>query len=343
MISRHELPKVTFGIIVLNGEPFTRYCLRSIYPFAHQIIVAEGANKASASMATISGHSTDGTLESLHRFKAEEDPEGKVIIVEHDGLWSEKDEQSRAYARLATGDYLWQVDVDEFYRPDDMRCVLKMLGDDTSITAVSFKQLTFWGGFDYIVDGWYLKHGAEIYHRLFKWGDGYSYAKHRPPTVCSPEGINLRSIKWMDGYTMARQGVYLYHYSLVFPKQVLYKSVYYSRVNWVHDKKDSGEWAEANYIKLKNPYRVHNVYQYPSWLMRYAGEHPPEIEQLRQDISNGRVIEPMRDNRDVEQLLTSKSYRLGAKLLSLTEPIDKRLDINRVLNLINRVREKAKN
>ena len=38
-----DLPRVTYGIIVLNGEPFTRYCLRSLYPFAHEIIVVEGA------------------------------------------------------------------------------------------------------------------------------------------------------------------------------------------------------------------------------------------------------------------------------------------------------------
>ena len=35
-------PRISFGIIVLNGEPFTRYNLRALYPFAHQIIVAEG-------------------------------------------------------------------------------------------------------------------------------------------------------------------------------------------------------------------------------------------------------------------------------------------------------------
>ena len=35
------------------------------------------------------------------------------------GFWpGEKDEQSRAYAARATGDYLWQVDVDEFYLAD---------------------------------------------------------------------------------------------------------------------------------------------------------------------------------------------------------------------------------
>ena len=36
-----EIPRVTFGIIVLNGEPFTRYCLRALYPFAYEIIVVD--------------------------------------------------------------------------------------------------------------------------------------------------------------------------------------------------------------------------------------------------------------------------------------------------------------
>ena len=61
-----DLPKITFGIIVLNGEPFTRYCLRALYPFAHEILVVEGA----APVATPDGRSTGGTLETLYRFKA---------------------------------------------------------------------------------------------------------------------------------------------------------------------------------------------------------------------------------------------------------------------------------
>jgi hypothetical protein len=63
---------------VLNGEPFTRYCLRALYPFAHEILVVEGAAPAAAKVATPGGHSTDGTLETLYRFKAEEDPKGKI-------------------------------------------------------------------------------------------------------------------------------------------------------------------------------------------------------------------------------------------------------------------------
>ena len=139
-----SLPKVTFGIIVFNGEPFTRYCLRALYPFAHEIIVVEGACLAANSVATPDGHSSDGTLDTLYRFKSEEDSEDKVQIVVRQGFWSEKDEQSEAYAVRATGDYLWQMDIDEFYRPEDMLAVLEMVRVDAGITAVSFKQITFW-------------------------------------------------------------------------------------------------------------------------------------------------------------------------------------------------------
>ena len=81
---------------VLNGEPFTRYCLRQIYPFAHQLIVVEGAAPGARNIATPDGHSRDGTLEVLKSFKRDEDPEDKLVLVTRDGFWSEKDEMSQA-------------------------------------------------------------------------------------------------------------------------------------------------------------------------------------------------------------------------------------------------------
>lgn len=98
-------PKITFGIIVLNGEPFTKYCLRQLYPFAYEIIVVEGASQYAKDAADENGHSLDGTLEALYEFKEQEDPEDKVQIITRDGFWSEKDEQSKAYAERAMGDY----------------------------------------------------------------------------------------------------------------------------------------------------------------------------------------------------------------------------------------------
>lgn len=316
-----SLPKVTFGIIVFNGEPFTRYCLRSLYPFAHEIIVVEGATPAAAELATPDGHSADGTLEALRNFKAEEDPDGKLQLIVRDGCWSEKDEQSRAYAECATGDYLWQVDIDEFYRPQDMVAVLDMLRNDPQITAVSFKQITFWGGFDYLVDGWYLQRGAEIYHRLFKWGPGYQYITHRPPTVEDQKGRNLREMKWISGHNLASIGILLYHYSLLFPKQVIEKCKYYGNAAWA-GRDRAQQWARQVFLELENPYRVHNVYEYPSWLLRFTGDHPLQIKALRDDIKAGIISVTTRPMDDVERLLKSPSYRMGRVVIRILGPCD---------------------
>jgi len=318
-----SLPKVTFGIIVFNGEPFTRYCLRSLYPFAHEIIVVEGATVSASTIATPDGHSTDDTLKTLYHFKAEEDPDDKLKIITKKGFWSEKDEQSQAYAERATGDYLWQVDIDEFYKAKDIQCILKMLQQDPDITSVSFKQITFWGGFNYVTDGWYLRWGAEIYHRLFKWGPGYCYATHRPPTVYDPQGVNLRELKWINGYQLAQQGIFLYHYSLVFPKQVLDKCIYYSQTDWAGHATGAVEWAYNNFFILKNPFRVHNVYKYPSWLERYHGTHPQEIIHMWEDIEEGWITIDIRQNEDVEKLLSSWRYILKRAVMKQRNNVDR--------------------
>ena len=119
--------------------------------------MVEGAAPGAVNIATADGHSRDGTLEVLRRFKADEDPDDKLTIVtaeddgHPDGFWpGEKDEQSRAYASRATGDYLWQVDIDEFYLARDMESILAMLAADPSIDAMTFRQVTFWGGLDYV-------------------------------------------------------------------------------------------------------------------------------------------------------------------------------------------------
>ena len=107
-----------------------------------------------------------------------------------DGYWREKDEMSQAYAERATGDYLWQVDVDEFYMPADIEAVLHLLRTEPGITAVSFNTITFWGAPEYQVDSWYLRRGAAEYHRLFQVGSWLP--------LCQPSSA--------DGYRRRRAG-----------------------------------------------------------------------------------------------------------------------------------------
>jgi hypothetical protein len=83
----------------------------------------------------------DRTLAILEAYKRERDPLSKLTIVTAedegypDGFWpGEKHEQCAAFASRASGDYLWQVDADEFHLAKDIEAVRAMLASNPSIT-----------------------------------------------------------------------------------------------------------------------------------------------------------------------------------------------------------------
>lgn len=303
-------------MIFLNGEPYLKYNIRSLYPHAHQIIISEGACLGAKEIATKNGHSTDGTLDVLKEMQKNEDPEKKILVVTAEdeghpnGFWpGEKLEQSRAYAKRATGNYLWQVDSDEFYKEKDILKVKQMLRRDPSITAISFIQLQFWGGFKYLVDSYYHRRGGAQLYRLFKWGDDYEYKLHRPPTILDDQGCNTLHQNWVRGRKIARQDIYVYHYSFVFPKQVFEKARYYQNAKWT-DRKKADWWAEHIYMNLEDPFKVFSLYDTLSWLKRYKGSHPKQIENLRTDIRSGNLNIETRPTDDIEELLNGPFYHL---------------------------------
>lgn len=318
-----SIPKITFGMIVLNGEPFIRYNLRAIYPFAHQIIVVEGAAPSAKSVATAGGHSRDGTLETLSRFKAEEDFENKLIIVtaedegHSNGCWpGEKDEMSQAYAKRATGNYLWQIDHDEFYKFDDMNAIITLLRNQPDITSITFRTLNFWGGIRYRVDSLWLRCGDQDFHRVFAWGSGFHYKTHRPPTVVDAQGRNQREIKPLTAAQMARKGIYLYHYEYLFPFQVKNKAIYYSYRDRV--PRHPLDWFDNNYMKLSNPFKVHNLKRWLSWLEPYSGRHPEKITEMMGDLHtmiNCNIV--FRHTEDIDNLLKNIFYHLTKSILKL--------------------------
>lgn len=311
--------RITFGMIVFNGEPFVKYNLSAMYPFAHQIIVVEGAARSSASVARPDGHSTDGTLETLYRFKNELDPDNKVIIVTAadegyaDGIWPEKDEMSAAYAKRATGNYLWQLDSDEFYHEEQIKRLLNILITQKP-DMVSFPMITFWGSPDYKVDSFYLirdKH--DQIPRLFAWGPGFTYATHRPATVLDAQGIDLRKKKWLRAGDLKRMQIYMYHYSILFPHQVFSKVQYYKeRLNSHIDT-----WEDSVYLRLEKPFRAFNVYYHIGWLEHFKGEHPNAIQAMMGDIKNLALKVEKRDCTDVEEILAKRWYRIATLLLSI--------------------------
>jgi glycosyltransferase involved in cell wall biosynthesis len=322
----NNFPRISFGIIVLNGEPFTKYCLRQLYPHAHEIIVVEGGSEKAALFAP-EGHSTDGTLQALEEFKEQEDPENKVQIVTRDGFWPEKDEQSQAYAARATGDYLWQVDIDEFYRHGDLAKVRALIAANPGIDLINLPQISFWGTPQIITESFYLRSDcAEICPRVFKWGPGYRYLTHRPPTVVDASGLDLQRKRAISGEKIAQMGVYFFHYSLLFPLQVRNKCRYYATTSDYTTRAHTPgilDWAEHGYFHLRRPFRVHNVYKSLSWLRPFNLPQPEEAMKMWEDAVSGKIGVEVRDNRDAERLLHNPGYLAAGTILGLAATLMK--------------------
>ena len=97
-------------------------------------------------------------------------------------------------------------------------------------------------------------------------------------------------------------------------KQVMDKCNYYSQAEWA--KRDEAlHWAQDTYLQLKDPFRVHNVYDYPGWLEHFHGKHPPQVLAMWHDILDGNVDSELRKTEDIERLLRTPDYRLGRALL----------------------------
>lgn len=300
-----------------------RYCVEAIYSFAFQIIVVEGAVPKASSIATSDGHSTDGTLSILKRIKKDHDPEKKVTVVtaeqegHPDGFWTgEKDEMSRVFAKRASGDYIWQVDIDEFYHPEDLAMIRRMLSEKPSINGISFCWVNFWGGFEYVVDGWAYRNimrniGGS--RRVFKWGGGYQYTSHRPPTVIDRDGRDISTFNWVGHKQSSELGLYCYHYGMVFPKQANQKSAYYPNL-WLHCK-EMRSWYEETFLHLRHPFKVLHGSNLPSWLRYFHGTHPPAVKKLIVDLRKGIIQTEMRETTEIEKLVESKKYGICVFLL----------------------------
>jgi len=210
--------KVSFGMIVLNGDFVLKQCLEAVEPFAHQILVAEGPVSYWQSKGLTT--STDRTNQILDGFNS---PKLKVIH----GQFSEKDAQCKAYMQFRdpAADYIWNLDSDEVYKGCDIEATLKLVRDE-KYTSVGIRSRSFFGGFDHYITGFEEK--KDNFLRVFKVYPGSTWLTHRPPTIVHTVGSNILTPKHLDSNTLFdRTGALMWHYSYVFPRQVRTKVSYY--------------------------------------------------------------------------------------------------------------------
>jgi glycosyltransferase involved in cell wall biosynthesis len=279
--------KITFGMIVLNGDQVLKETLSSVYPYAHQILIAEGP----VSYWQEQGYTTsvDGTNQILESFP---DPDNKIKIVH--SQYAEKDDQCNAYMQFLDDetDYIWNLDCDEVFKPGDIQKVIDML-ELHRYTSVGFKSLTFYGGFDNYLTG--FEEGAE-FMRIRKVYPGSYWATHRPPTIAHKISDPWPE-KHLDFNQLANYGVRMYHYSYVFPDQVYNKLKYYkeylSKSNciddyfneiylpWVTGDKKQRARIEGQY---KGVHEFKPNYRGPCFTKNFDGRHPEIIQSNMEEL-----------------------------------------------------------
>lgn len=284
--------KMSFGMIVFNGGYMLEENLKSIYPFAHDITITEGpvSHYRKKGFTT----STDNTVQIIRSFP---DPQNKISLIQ--GQWDEKNDMCNAYMKRAKGDYIWHMDCDEFYKKEDMENVIKYLADNKdNCYSMAFRLRSFYGGFERYISG--FEENFEV-HRIKKMIPGQSrYTTHRPPTMLWPPSgrpcVNMgHHVNHYESHQ--KWGLWIYHYSHVFPKQVKAKMEYYKSLDSDGTGIISDYWnrlfvpwmranTEEDKLKAEAPFK--GVQEWvpqrrgDAYTAKFTGEHPDIIKQAMQ-------------------------------------------------------------
>lgn len=282
--------KLTFGIIVLNGDFFLQQILESIYPVAHAICIAEGPVQYHYHRGVMV--SNDDTLKIIRSFP---DPQHKIKVVHE--YYKEKTEQCRAWFNMVPmdTDYIICNDADEVHTPQDIETLVKFLEEEDP-TSVGFVSDSFYGGFDRVIGGFEREHS---FKRVLKYFPGSFYRTHRQPTLSSVPAnqkddsydIVGKDITGVQLYEAT--GITMWHGSYVSPKAVKEKIDYYEHaviakglciedyfnevyLKWVLGSDEEREAIEEKYngVQEFNPHA-----RGASRTQPYIGQHPLVIQR----------------------------------------------------------------
>ena len=302
--------RITYAMNVLNGEPFLKYQLRAIYPFADEIVIVEGAYQKFSHAADEFGHSLDGTLSTLKDF---EDPEKKIKIIQKDGFYTDRLDMCNQFFYAVTGDVLWQVDVDEFYKPETHQFVREQFENNDSLDRISFRVEEYFFSTKYIAQGAAFASGLSDVRRVFRVQPGDRWIDQRPPTLVGPDGQPKTVREELLASDLAPAGHVIHHPTVLFEQQFRDKYKYY-QVMWSSITQDQ-EWIDNTWCEFYNPLNVLGIEPYCSWLEKRKGLLPYDLVRLEEDAEAGK-IPPfyIRDNDDIEEYMSSRFFERDRKV-----------------------------
>ena len=294
--------KVSYAMNVLNGEPFIKFQLQSIYDHAHEIIIIEGAYKKFR-FATKGFRSKDKTLAIIENFP---DPEKKIKLIKKNEFFEDRKEMCNEFMKYLTGDILWQIDVDEFYDKSTHEYVKQVFLEDDLLDQVSFNFYDYYKTFDWIING-YPEEFLDVIrvNRIFK---GMRWANQRPPTLALNNQI-IKPRKKINGSEMKKNNHYMHNLTMIFDSQVKDKFIYYNaKSSAVFSGND--KWYVDSWENYSKKFSVAGFKNCLTYLKKREHQLPIIIEDMSSEIKKN-LYKGFKFHSDekIKKTLSKKNYR----------------------------------
>lgn len=223
-------------MIVCNGAPFINAQLSHLYNVLDEIIIVEGPD-ATFEKIIGSRRSNDGTIEIINDFISKHDHSKKIKLI-HANV--DKNEMVRIGNRACNGDYIYQIDVDEFVNHEGIEAAFKIL-ESRKYEVVRIPQRWFYKWPDVYLQTLAPWSIAMIPIRFYlnKRDKGW-LINHIPADRYRCEKTKIHEVTTLQ--SQIDDSLYAYHFCALTEKQYTDKLKYYSNrgdgisSKQVHDK-----------------------------------------------------------------------------------------------------------
>ena len=264
--------KVSYVMVVLNGEPFIKFQLQSIYKHAHEIIIVEGAYKK-FSFAAKEFRSKDKTISIIENFP---DPKKKIKLIKKKIFYDDKKEMCNEFMKYITGDVLWQIDVDEFYDENTHKYVKQIFSKDDLLDQVSFTFYDYYKTFDWIINGYPEQYLDVIrVNRIFK---GMTWVNQRPPTLEFNNKIIIPRKK-INGMQMLKNNHYMHNLTMIYDSQVKDKFIFYNKKS-LGIFSGNDQWYTDSWKNYSQKFSVAGFKSFLTYLTKREHQLPKIMEKI---------------------------------------------------------------
>lgn len=260
--------RIVQAIQMHNEEEFAFAVLSHLYNEVDRILVIEGA-VANRPNATPDGHSTDRTVEIIQDFKANHDPDKKVIFISINRPWKNLEEMKQTFLDMSMpGDIILINDADEFYDPKDISRIRQFFDLQPHATELIVNFLHFYGDCYHVA-----KPGPEwstAHQRIIKYVRGSKYISH--PVLTDPAGhCTYFSPHYQYRRFVPKNPINVYHYGYArnnMDEIMKRKQEYYTKELMAH--------GAAN---KKFDQKIYDWFNKTEPVLEYDGFHPDVILQ----------------------------------------------------------------